>query len=86
MRIHDQQTLSLEIDGCGRRSHPVGGLFGKRNTEPEGGAFAVLRLDANPAVHQFHQLFTDGQAQAGAPVLAAGRRVRLGERLKQEAE
>jgi hypothetical protein len=46
----------------------------------------VLRLDANPAVHQFHKLFTDGQAQAGAPVMAAGRRVSLGERLKQEAE
>ena len=52
--------------------------------EVEGAALADRALDPDPAAHHLHQLRGDGQAQAGAAVLARGGGVGLGEGLEDQ--
>ena len=50
--------------------------------QPERAALVRLAGDGDVAAQQHRQAFADGQPQAGAAVLAAGRRVGLGEGLE----
>ena len=51
----------------------------------ERAADAGFALDPDAAAHHLHQPLADGQAEAGAAVLARRRRVGLRERLEQPA-
>ena len=75
--VDDQDATTLErivvrIDRC------PGGVDFERNAEPENRAFARLAVQPDFPAHQRHDLRTDGQAQAGAAVLAVGRAIGLG--------
>jgi hypothetical protein len=56
---------------------------GQARGKPEGAAHARGAVDPDAAAHQLDELLADHQAEAGAAVLAGGRRVRLVERLEQ---
>src|SRR5579884_3870888 len=61
------------------------GFMGE-NGEPERAPPAGLAGDTVVPTHQRNQLAADGQAEAGPAVLAGGRRIRLGERLKDRTD
>src|SRR2546430_11270359 len=52
--------------------------------EPEGGPSSDGALDADTAVHHFHQLFGNREAQSRAAVFAGRGGVGLSERLEQD--
>ena len=58
----------------------------KPRREEECAAHADLAFHPDAAVHQFHQLLRDGQAQTRAAVLAGSGTVGLGETLEDEPE
>lgn len=66
--------------GLGKRYvlHPA-----KRQLNPEGTALAGLAVDPDGTAHQFHQLFTDRQPEAGATETPGDAAVRLPVGLKQ---
>ncbi len=49
---------------------------------PEGAALAQFAVDADLPAHQLDEQLADGQAEAGAAILARGRRIGLGEFFK----
>ena len=75
--VHHQGTLAMQVGA----QHPGRGggvrALGQSNGEPEGAALARGALDPDRAAHPAGPLFGDGQAQAGAAVLAGGGAVGL---------
>ena len=72
---------------CGWGACQAGGALAAaalgQNGEMEGGAFAGVALDPDLAAQQLGQAFADGQAQAGAAVVARGGGIHLLEGLEQ---
>ena len=60
-----------------------GGADPQPDGEEERAAHARFAFEPDAAAHHLHKLARDGQAQAGAAVLARGGHVGLGERLEQ---
>ncbi len=61
-------------------------LLAQADREPELRALARCARHADLAAHHLGQLFRDGQAQAGAAVLASGRGVHLAELREEQAD
>src|SRR5205823_4556904 len=61
----------------------LGFLLLEDGRKPERTALTRLALSADLAAHNFHQLFRDREAQAGAPVIPRARIVHLYETLEQ---
>ena len=80
----DQQALAgeLRLRGLPGRRRGGGGGPGQ-NGEMERGALAGIALDPDLAAHQLGQALADGQAQAGAAVMAGGGGIHLLERFEQ---
>ncbi len=86
--VYDQEPLTRQLHLFYRQ---VGSLlesrrrFG-RDGEVEDAAFANLAFHPHPPTQQLRQAFADGQAQAGAAVLAGGGGVHLRERAEQAVQ
>ncbi len=82
--VDHEDVLAGELGG-----NPGGGATRRHlgrlgdDREVERGAFALDALDPHRAAHQLGQSLADGEAEAGAAVLAGGRRVELAELLEQ---
>ena len=78
----------LFLPGGGRCNVPGcrSGVRQEVGGEMEGAPPARRALGPDSAVHQEHQLFADGQAQAGAAELPGGGAVRLGEGVEDGPE
>ena len=77
----DLPVSSAGMPAAGAPRRHVGGLGGDR--EVEGGALALDALHPHRAAHQLGETLADGEAEAGAAVLARRRRVELAELLEQ---
>ena len=74
-QISGRRGGGLDVDLPGR--------LGQAEGVPEFGALAGFAADADFTAHGFHELFADGQAEAGAAVKPGGRGVHLTELVKQ---
>ena len=77
--------MLLDADAFGFLGSVTRGLVVERQVQREGAALARHARDADLAAEQACELAADGQAEAGAAVLAAGGAVGLLERLEDEA-
>jgi hypothetical protein len=88
MALSSTSSTRLPISSLGaRRRGPrrhLGRLGG--DGEMERGALARDALHPHRAAHQLGQPLADGEAEAGAAVLARGRRVELAELLEQAVD
>ena len=81
----DAKTALLSVPGV-RRARVLGRLHLCRQPDPEAGPLARLALHRDGAAHHSAEAPGDGEAEAGAAVLARRGCFGLGERLKQPAE
>ena len=81
--IHYQDTLAGKNVLAPHQSRAAGRLLLQTHGEPEGGPSSDGAFDADTAVHHFHQLFGNREAQSRAAVFAGRGGVGLGERLEQ---
>ena len=84
-RRREENATTVEIEG-GTGDSGADGIDRKRESKPEGGAFAERALYAHFSAHEFGKAHGDREAKTGAAVMTRGRGVGLGKFFKYGIE